>query len=591
MNELRATDQHRSVGRPRRRTASVVCALLVLVVGVVAAGPGTVRAHAQLLTVSPADGETVGAPPTEVILTFNESVSLTGGDVRVLDDSATQVSADAVQSGVTIAVPLAADLANGTYTVTWQVVSADSHRITGASVFHVGAASSAGLDVGALEGGTGASGGVRAGAVVLSAVAYAAAIIAVGAWCFTTLVERRRGRAGSSPLEPLIVRSAVMSAVMLVGAVPFRIARVGGGLDALRDNEVLAAELGGPIGQSVIVAALGLLAFAVVVERRWPASIAGAVAVVALSGFSLEGHTRALDLRAVMIASDVVHLSAAAVWVGGIVGLTAAFRTIDRADPLARLVTRFSNVALVAVLVVSASGVLMAWIVLPSVGKLTSTGYGLALIVKVALVLVVIGLGAFNRWLLVPAVAARGAGGRPSARPAARSLGSAAADAVDEGDSSGAKRTLLRIMLTELVILLAVILTTAMLVTRSPVGSTSAAALPATTVATQLLELELSDGVGTVELSLTPGRVGTNVVDLVLRDDEGRIVNPVDSPVVEFTQPVVDIGPLRPDVTALDIGRYQLSAQLAVAGDWELIVRVRISDFASATASAVVTIA
>ena len=46
----------------------------------------------------------------------------------------------------------------------------------------------------------------------------------------------------------------------------------------------------------------------------------------------------------------------------------------------------------------------MAWIILPSIGELTSTGYGWALILKVVLVLVVIALGAFNRYRLVPAV-------------------------------------------------------------------------------------------------------------------------------------------------------------------------------------------
>lgn len=556
-----------------------------------ALAPWTASAHAQLLTTTPVDGEVVGVAPVEVVLTFNEPVSLTGGDVRVLDDDAAVVSGAPVQADVTVTVPLPADTADGTYTVAWEVVSTDSHRIAGAFVFHVGAASSEGLDIASIGTGGGVGWGVRSGAALLSGVAYAAALVAIGVWCFTWAVLRPAAAGGrSTNLDSLIVRSAVLGAVTLVAAVPFRIARIGGGLDALNDNDILASALRGPIGQAVAVTALGLVAFAVTVERRAPLWMGAMTAVVALAGFSLEGHTRALNRRRLaMIGSDVVHLSAAAVWLGGIVALTLAFRSTVDAGRLAIVVRRFSNVALAAVAGVSASGVLMAWIVLPTAGELTSTGYGLALLLKVALVLVVLVLGAINRWLLVPVVVGRMAGATTAGHQIARSVGSAAAG-VDDA-AAGAKRRLSRIVLAELMVLLGVVATTAVLVTRSPVSSTSAAAAPTTAVVEVVgFELELSDGSGTVEVSLSPGRVGPNTVDLVLVDVEGRLVNPLDTPSVEFTQTALEIGPLRPDVGALNIGRYEATADLGVAGDWELVVRVRVSDFESATATGVVTI-
>lgn len=571
-----------------RWALAIACAVLLAV----ALEPGTASAHARLLTTSPADGEVVSVAPAEVVLTFNEPVSLTGGDARVFDDSATVVSGASVQSDVRVTIALPTDIAAGTYTVAWEVVSADSHRIAGASVFHVGAASSEGLDIASIGTGGGVGWGVRSGAAVLSGVAYAAALIAVGAWCFTWVVQRRDADGGQSPgLESLIVRSAVLGAVTLVGAVPFRIARIGAGLDALNDNDLLAAALRGPIGQAVAVTALGLVAFAVTVERRAPVWVGATTAVVALAGFSLEGHSRGLNRRWAMIGSDVVHLSAAAVWLGGIVALTVAFRSTIDAGRLAMLVRRFSNVALAAVAGVSVSGVLMAWIVLPTAGELTSTGYGLALLLKVALVLVVVALGAINRWLLVPVVVGRAAGATNAGHQVARSVGSAAAGGDGGGGGAWAKRTLSRIVVAELVVLVVVVGTTAVLVTRSPVSSTSAAAAPTTAVAEVVgFELELSDGSGTVEVSLSPGRVGPNTVDVVLVDVEGRIVNPLDTPSVEFTQTALDIGPLRPDVRAVNIGRYEATADLGVAGDWELVVRIRVSDFDSATATGVVTI-
>jgi copper transport protein len=214
--------------------------------------------------------------------------------------------------------------------------------------------------------------------------------------------------------------------------------------------------------------------------------------------------------------------------------------------------------------------VVMAWIILPTAGELTNTGYGLALVAKVSLVLVVIGLGAFNRFGLVPAVQQR-------------------SDADAHGGQETARRWLGRVVLAELAVLLAVVGVTAVMVTRSPLQPATAAA-PATAGSRQNLTVQLSGDGGVVEVAVAPARAGFNTIDLVLRDIEGRIVNPIEAPVVELSQHDAHVGPLRPDVLPLAIGRYQANTDLAIAGDWELSVRFRISDFESVSGSAAVTI-
>ena len=285
-----------------------------------------------------------------------------------------------------------------------------------------------------LGGGSDVPWGVRVGAATLSGIAYAATFAAVGVWVFQVAIERAGGGASALPLRSLATRAAVLGAVTLVAAVPFRIARVGGGLDALSDNDVLTSELKGPIGQAVALTAVALVAFAIAVDRRAPRWVTAAIGLAALGGFALEGHTRAMHLRWAMMSSDVVHLAAGAVWLGGIVGLVVAFRRRVEAVSLATLVRRFSDAALIAVAVVTVTGVLMAWIVLPTAGELTSTGYGLALIVKVALVaLVVIALGGFNRFLLVPLVVVDRRRVSRGATPAAFAGRHRRARAVDRG--------------------------------------------------------------------------------------------------------------------------------------------------------------
>ena len=252
------TDGHH--GRRRRaarRSLRLLAALRSSSLLAAAAPAGPASAHAELLEITPADGEIVDAAPAQVVLRFSEPVSLTGGSAGVLDDDATEVStgAQSVDDSVVIALPTG--LADGTYTVTWQVISVDSHRISGASVFHVGAPSADGVpvvDAGADDVGW----GVRFGASLLSAVAYAGALIGVGGWWWLVLLAGRRDDERlDAPAEPawrmVVGRAMVLGAVALVAALPFRIAKVGGGLDALRDDDFLWASLRGPIGVATAV--------------------------------------------------------------------------------------------------------------------------------------------------------------------------------------------------------------------------------------------------------------------------------------------------------------------------------------------------
>ena len=123
------------------------------------------------------------------------------------------------------------------------------------------------LDLGWRRGRLGRS---RAAATALSAIAYTGALVAAGTLC--VLAVRRPARRRCVAVTS---RAAVLGAVALVAAVPFRIARLGGGLDALRDNDVLMAALRGPVGVSTAVTANALLVVAVLVDRRAPA-VAGA---------------------------------------------------------------------------------------------------------------------------------------------------------------------------------------------------------------------------------------------------------------------------------------------------------------------------
>ena len=265
-----------------------------------------------------------------------------------------------------------------------------------------------------------------------------------------------------------------------------------------------------------------------------------------------------------MIAFDVVHLAAGAVWIGGIAGLVVAYRSDVEPVPLARMVRRFSSVAVASVVVLTAAGVGMSWIVLPSWGDLVDTGFGLALLTKVALVAVVVAIGAFNNRRLVPLVGS------------------------SERSSTTARRMLGRAVTAELVLLLAVLGVTSVLVTRSPIGSSSGP--PPTSAPADVVELDLTDGAGTATLSVAPARVGTNELRLRLFGSDGQPLDPVDV-TIEMTEPTLGLGPLRPVVHPLDTGDFHIIAEVPIAGSWQVTIRVRVTDFDAATTETVLDIA
>lgn len=562
--------------------ASIVIAVLAALALMVAVPAGRALAHAELLSITPGSGEVLERAPAEVVLRFSEPVSLSGGSVRVLDDRAETVSEPPAVRGEVITVGLPAALPDGTYTVVYEVISADSHRITGASVFHVGAPSAGGGAVGAPGGGAGW--GVRAAAAGLTTLAYAGALVAAGVLVLAADSFRPRallarpGPAGdrlAHRWDATTVRAAVVGALGLLAATPWRIARLGGGVGALGDDDLIRSSLRGPIGLSLAVTVVALLALAAALDRRAPRGIGLLCALGALVGFTLEGHTRA-ERPLLMIVTDVAHLAAAAVWLGGVVGLVVAFRTGVEPDRLAGIVSRFSRRAVAAVVVVSAAGAVLAWVILPGFGQVTSTGWGLALLTKVILVAVVVAIGAYNHRRLVPVLA----GGDPPDRAAPR---------------------LARLVLVEAVLLLVVVGVTSVLVTRSPVasggplpaagGPTGTAVPPAPAPGdTATVIVLLSDG-GMATVSLEPGRVGSNEMTVVLHDAEHRVVDPVEDPTVEFTQVDLDVGPLAADVEPVAVGRYRATLDLSFAGPWEVRVRVRTGDFDSAAGVATIDVA
>jgi copper transport protein len=104
---------------------------LALALAVLALLPAMAGAHALLKSTTPERGARVDAAPEQVTLHFSEPVEAEFGAVRVFDSEGREVqTGGTIQRGGEVAVRLRDGLGEDGYTVTYRVISADSHPVS-----------------------------------------------------------------------------------------------------------------------------------------------------------------------------------------------------------------------------------------------------------------------------------------------------------------------------------------------------------------------------------------------------------------------------------------------------------------------------
>lgn len=538
-----------------------VCVAVTVSVVAALAAASSAWAHAELVSSIPAGDEVLPRAPERVVLRFSEPVETAFGSVRVYDGAARRVD----DGGTTrpqpreVAVRLRSGLPRGTYTVAWRIVSADSHPVSGAFVFHVGkpGAGAAGVASQVLED-QGGSRAVDRSFDVVRFLNFAFILLCVGGAGVLALVLRAEAAMVRRPLWAALAVTAVLLAVVTVAGIGLEGANASGlGLDAAFRTALIGDVLETQFGRVWLVRAVlaiavaGLAALALLRPRRGEHAVAlvacGLGAGIAVTP-ALSGHARVPGLLAVF--SDWVHVLAASAWIGGLVFvLVALWRAgLERWSLAARAVPRFSALAVVSVTALLVAGVVGGFLEVRSWSALWETTYGQLLLVKVALVLPVLALGWFNNRVSVPRLRA----GIASAVERRRFRRSAAA---------------------ELALVVVIIGVTAVLVAEPPARAQIAAQ-------TGPVSREAFLGPFHLELVLDPARTGTNDVHLYLLDHAtGQPAN-VDEVRVGASLPAARVGPIRLRAVPAGPGRAVVpAATFSLVGDWRLRVDVRKGDF------------
>jgi copper transport protein len=376
----------------------------VLAAFVALALPAQASAHATLESTSPGFEQRLPSSPRTVTLHFDQYIKALPRSLQLYSADGALPVTRIRDDGTTLKASLP-HLRRGGYTIRWHALSGDGHVVSGVFTFGVRTRAPAPTDA------FGASGPTRTEDVVRWLYFLSLALL-VGGLGFRLLVARR----------PLPGRFFVVTGI---GA--FATLNVGIAAFLLRAEDALQLPFGrllygdlSPIartrfGTAFIAMTLGfalvtaLLFLAWLTERDaflWPAFLLGLAFV---SGLSLSGHSAA-DAGSSWKSelADWAHISAACLWIGGLVQLTVVVWPL-LPDARRAAFLGFSRLATVCVGVLLLAGVYLSILRLPQLSDLWTTGYGQVLLVKISLVGLAFAWGGLHKLVAVPAVERGGA--------------------------------------------------------------------------------------------------------------------------------------------------------------------------------------
>ncbi len=513
-------------------------------------------AHAVLLDSSPKPGEMLMQSPSEVVANFNEGV----GPIffKVLDVKGQPVGdpGEIRLDGTKMILPLRATIPNGTYVLTYRVISADTHPVGATFGFSIGEPMKT-VDATADAG----SRSIWSLAVAVNRwVLYAGMLWVAGTALFLLLL----GIEGSlrEDARQKARWASLVTALSYVLAVGFGGADMQlGGVDALWKAATWRSGLDSTLAPSAVFGVISmalLYAGCMAGERRRHGVLIAGVAL-AIGSFLVTGHAATAPPAWLMAPVVGAHLLATAFWIGAFRPLLLSTRQLSAADSGA-LMQRFSNFAVPAVIVALISGSAISLKQLGSPANLFNNDYGTVLLTKIILVFVIIGIAAYNKINLTPKLIANDAAG-----------------------VSKIKRTITLELMLYLIVLAAA---SALTVTTPPralvaTGEAGAAEANMAMMSGGLVKRTLENDAGySAEIELSPAKVGENMLMVTVKDPAGVIVQSATALEVTVALESAGISEVRLKAEAVGNGMWHVMiGETLIPGDWALTIDAYLTDY------------
>lgn len=506
-------------------------------------GCGHALAHAALVESHPMDGATIESAPPTVRLRFNEPVSAL---VVSLTDAAGRTHRDlsvAARNDV-LEIAMPPGLARGSHVLSYRVTSGDGHPIGGSIVFSVetptGHATVAGSD---------GDEGARTALWLARMGLYLGLFLGVGGTFFLAWIAPGQAAGRTGWVLATFLAVGILSAVLSVGILGAD--ALGVSLASLAMPAAWPTGWGTSFGWTAIIGAVAL--FAACLGLSGAAGWRRTCSLLALCGAGLalasSGHASAASPQWLTRPAVFLHAVGVAYWIGALIPLAVVVR--KGGPDTYRTVRRFSGWAVVAVAILSLTGLILAAIQVEEFANLTATAYGRILIVKTLFVMALLGLAALNRLWLTPALAA------PPGR---------------------GKAWLVRSVRAEIALSLAILAAVGLWRFTPPPRVLAAPAAAAASASVHLHSPRVM-----TQVTLSPGRVGTARARIVLASGNA---DPIDAKEVTLvlSKPEAGIEAITRRARKSAWNAWEVDGlTVPVAGSWQAKVTILIDDFEQAT--------
>jgi copper transport protein len=423
-----------------RRRGRIVTALVAAAVGVVL--PCSASAHAYLIKAVPAASGVLDVPPPNVQLTYDEAVEPRFAIISVTNASGKQETSGPVNRSPanpdTLVVPLRPHLPQGWYLIYWRAISVDGHPVQGAFTYAVGPnpGPAPQFPVPSIAGSA-----TSLNLLIARWVMFLSVMSAIGLFAFRMLIARPVARRVPGTNQRTVSRSFVIASVIGLFAIPVYL-DFATAIDSLRSVFDVGALVPlfrvtafgrGYVDMEACFALFCLAAWIALWLDRPEREHRSVAEIVALTGALLaaaavllipgtSGHAAQTSPRGISVVLDWLHLITGSLWLGGLSGLLVLWASLPATGRVAGLrvvVPRFSNVAFVSVFLLLGTGTWATVNHMPALNALWLTGYGVAILVKIGLLIAAMALGAGNLLRTKPRLVAtteRPELGEPAAR-------------------------------------------------------------------------------------------------------------------------------------------------------------------------------
>jgi copper transport protein len=528
--------------------------------------PALAFAHAELVSSRPGNGEQVLTAPAAVEIKYSEGVQL--GEAKVVDASGRRV--DRGDLGVDpsdhtlITVPLQ-EMDEGIYTLNWQMLAEDGHTTKGSFFFVVGPEMpSRGQFIALLTQGDAGGGQINPVEPPLRGLIFLALSVLAGLPLMLLLIVAPggwdTGVGGASAWQRVRGLLAVSSVVLGGAALLLALGQMVAASPSPSVESAwtfLTTTGSGRVALVRVGLSVALLLVLALARQRGAWMIAAAVVALAAEGsISWGSHSTTLIGGPGPTLADFGHLLGGAIWAGGLVVLALLLPSMVAAveSPKARALAvhaigRFSTLAVAAVTLAIATGLLLASFHVPTLGTLIATLYGSSLAVKLALLLAALALGAWHKLVVLQRLSAPGCAPSDATR---REI-----------------ERFIRSVRVELAVVVGILFASGLL-TSAPTASTALAQQESHRPRTLTEHVRDLD----VRLTATPYQVGLNVFDVAFSRD-GMPIQDVRDPNLLMRQPDADVYLPQAHLDAVEPGLYSTLGSFPLPGKWQ----VRASGF------------